>query len=317
MQMNLMKSKKLAVALLALALGAGLVAGCGGDKKDDKKAPAKLTGVVKIDGSSTVFPISEAMAEEFRKKNPDVKVTVGESGTGGGMKKFAPGEIDIADASRPIKPGELKGLKDRGDDAIELPIAYDGLSVVVNKQNTWATSLTVAELKKIWEPNSTVKNWSDVRPEWPNEPIKLYGPGTASGTFEYFTEAIVGKAKSSRSDYTASEDDNVLVKGVAGDKYALGYFGYVYFLHNKDKMNLVSVGETGAAVAPDEKTIKDGTYKPLSRPIFIYVSKKALARPEVKEFVSFYLSNSSKLVPPVGYVPFADTHYQELLKKLQ
>lgn len=315
--MKLMTSKKVAAALLALVMGASFVAGCGSDKKDDKKAAAALAGTVKIDGSSTVFPISEAMAEEFRKKNPNVKVTVGESGTGGGMKKFGPGEIDIADASRTIKPAELKVLKDRGDDAIELPIAYDGLSVVVNKQNTWAASMTVAELKKIWEPNSTVKKWSDVRPEWPNEPIKLYGPGTASGTFEYFTEEIVGKAKSSRSDYTASEDDNILVKGVAGDKYALGYFGYVYYLHNKDKMNLVAVGDGAAAVSPSEKTIKDGSYKPLARPIFIYVSKKALARPEVKEFVSFYLNNAVKLVPQVGYVPYAESHYTELLKKLQ
>jgi len=311
--MNLKK----AVSLLGVVvLSAGLLAGCGGTKAP---AAGKLTGAVKIDGSSTVFPISEAMAEEFRKKNPEVKVTVGESGTTGGMKKFVPGEIDIADASRPIKAEETKGVKDRGDDVIELPIAYDGLSVVVNKDNTWATSMTVEELKKIWEPNSKVTKWSDVRPDWPNEPIKLYGPGTASGTFEYFTEVTVGKAKSSRADYTASEDDNVLVKGVAGDKNSLGYFGYVYFLNNKDKMKVVSIdaGKGAGAIAPSEQTIKDGTYKPLSRPIFIYVSKKALERPEVKEFVKFYLTNAAKIVPQVGYVPFAESHYQELLKKIQ
>ncbi len=314
--MKFMRNSKLLITAVALTLGVSLAAGCGG-KSDQKPAESKLAGVVKIDGSSTVFPISEAMAEEFRKVHPQVKVTVGESGTGGGMKKFGPGEIDIADASRPIKAKELKVLKDRGDDAIELPIAYDGLSVVVNKANSWAKSMTVAELKKIWEPNSKVTKWSDVRPEWPNETIKLYGPGTASGTFEYFTEKTVGKAKSSRADYTASEDDNVLVKGVAGDKYALGYFGYVYYSHNKDKMNVVAIGDGASAVSPSEKTIKDGSYKPLSRPIYIYVSKKALARPEVKEFVKFYLNNATKLVPEVGYVPFEAGHYQQLLKKIQ
>lgn len=314
-----MKLKKLAVIMGIAALSIGLLAGCGG-KADEKKSAtqSKLSGAVKIDGSSTVFPISEAVAEEFRKKNPDVKVTVGESGTTGGMKKFVPGEIDIADASRPIKKEEVDGVKARGDEVIDLPIAYDGLSVVIHKDNSWAKTMTVAELKKIWEPNSTVKNWSDVRADWPNEPIKLYGPGTASGTFEYFTEVIVGKAKSSRADYTASEDDNVLVKGVAGDKYSLGYFGYVYFLNNKDKMQVVSItNKEGQTVTPNEATIKDGTYKPLSRPIFIYVSKKSLERPEVKEFVKFYLTNASKLVPQVGYVPFVDAHYQELLKKIQ
>lgn len=313
-----MNFKKVAAYVGIAAISVGLLTGCGGKTEEKKPAQqAKLSGTVKIDGSSTVFPISEAMAEEFRKKQPDVKVTVGESGTTGGMKKFVPGETDISDASRPIKAKEAQGLKDRGDEAIELPIAYDGLSVVIHKDNTWAKTMTIAELKKIWEPNSKITKWSDVRPEWPNEPIKLYGPGTASGTFEYFTEVIVGKAKSSRADYTASEDDNVLVKGVAGDKYSLGYFGYVYYLHNKDKIALVAVDAGKGAIAPSEQTIKDGTYSPLSRPIFIYVSKKALAKPEVKEFVKFYLASSSKLVPQVGYVPYAESHYQELLKKVQ
>ena len=315
------KWKKVAAFVGIAVVSASLLAGCGGGsnapKGQDTKAAAKLTGAIKIDGSSTVFPISEAMAEEFRKKNPDVKVTVGESGTTGGMKKFVPGEIDMTGASRPIKAEELKGIKDRGDDAIEFPVAYDGLSVVIHKDNTWAASMTVAELKKIWEPGSKVTKWSDVRPEWPNEPIKLYGPGTASGMFEYFTEVIVGKAKASRPDYTASEDDNVLVKGVAGDKYSLGYFGYVYFLHNKDKMKLVAVDAGKGAVLPSDATIKDGTYKPLARPIFIYVSKKALERPEVKEFTKFYLSNATKLVPQVGYVPYTEAQYQEMMKKIQ
>jgi phosphate transport system substrate-binding protein len=259
------------------------------------------------------------MAEEFRTKQPGVQVTVGESGTGGGMKKFGPGEIDIADASRKIKAEELKQLTDRGDDAIEIAVAFDGLSVVVNKANDWAKTMTVAELKKIWEPNSKVTKWSDVRPEWPNEPIKLYGPGTASGTFEYFTEAIVGVAKSSRADYTASEDDNVLVKGVEGDKYSLGYFGYAYYFANKDKMNLVGVdAEKGkGAVTPSEATIKDGSYAPLSRPIFIYISKKSLERPEVKGFVQFYIEKCKDIVPQVGYVTYPDSHYADMLKKVQ
>ena len=315
-----MNMKKGLVLGLSLVMSATLLVGCGGGKTEEKKPAApgkKISGSVKIDGSSTVFPISEAMAEEFRKINPDVKVTVGESGTTGGMKKFVPGEIDIADASRPIKKEEVEGVKKRGDDVIEIPIAYDGLSVVIHKDNTWAGTMTVAELKKLWEPTSTVKKWSEIRAGWPDQPIKLYGPGTASGTFEYFTEVIVGKSKSSRADFTASEDDNVLVKGVAGDKNALSYFGYVYYLHNKDKMKVVSIDTGKGAVTPSEQTIKDGTYKPLSRPIFIYVSKKALERPEVKEFVKFYLSNATKLIPQVGYVPYAESHYQEMLKKVQ
>ncbi len=314
-----MNMKKGLTLGLSIVLAATLLVGCGGKTEEKKPAATgkKLSGTVKIDGSSTVFPISEAMAEEFRKVNPDVKVTVGESGTTGGMKKFVPGEIDIADASRPIKKEEVDGVKKRGDDVIEFPIAYDGLSVVIHKDNTWAGTMTVAELKKLWEPTSTVKKWSEIRDGWPDQPIKLYGPGTASGTFEYFTEVIVGKSKSSRADFTASEDDNVLVKGVAGDKNALGYFGYVYYLHNKEKMKLVSIDAGKGAVVPSEQTIKDGTYKPLSRPIYIYVSKKALERPEVKEFVKFYLSNASKLIPQVGYVPYAESHYQDLLKKVQ
>ena len=314
-----MNMKKGLTLGLSIVLAATLLVGCGGKTEEKKPAATgkKLSGTVKIDGSSTVFPISEAMAEEFRKVNPDVKVTVGESGTTGGMKKFVPGEIDIADASRPIKKEEVDGVKKRGDDVIEFPIAYDGLSVVIHKDNTWAGTMTVAELKKLWEPTSTVKKWSEIRAGWPDQPIKLYGPGTASGTFEYFTEVIVGKSKSSRADFTASEDDNVLVKGVAGDKNALGYFGYVYYLHNKEKMKLVSIDAGKGAVVPSEQTIKDGTYKPLSRPIYIYVSKKALERPEVKEFVKFYLSNASKLIPQVGYVPYAESHYQDLLKKVQ
>jgi phosphate transport system substrate-binding protein len=325
--------KKFSGFMLALSLAGAVLAGCGnggatsttqeqpnGTTQATTEAPAasKLSGTIKVDGSSTVFPITEAAAEEFQAANPGVQVTVGVSGTGGGFKKFVAGETDISDASRPIKDKEAAAAKEKGIEYIEIPVAYDGLSVVVSKENTWVDKLTVAELKKIWEPNSTVKKWSDVRPEWPQEEIKLYGPGTDSGTFEYFTEAIVGEAKKSRADYTASEDDNVLVQGIAGDKNSLGYFGYAYFEENADKLKLVPIDNgDGKAVAPSADTIKDGSYKPLSRPLFIYVNKASLQKPEVKEFVKFYLEKAPELVQSVFYVPMTDDKYKESLGKLQ
>jgi phosphate transport system substrate-binding protein len=233
-------------------------------------APAGLSGQIVIDGSSTVFPITEAMSEEFTKTNPNVKVPVGFAGTGGGFKKLIAGEIDINDASRPIKPEEADALKAAGRDALELKIGYDGLTVVVNKKNDWCTDITVEELAKIWGPDSTVKLWSDVRPEWPAEKINLYGPGTDSGTFDYFTEVVNGKTGAIRTDYTPSEDDNVLVAGVAGDLYAMGFFGFAYFEENADKLNDLSIN----GVKPSVETIKGGTYKPLSRPLFITWIKK-------------------------------------------
>lgn len=315
--------KKL-ITMFVLILSLALVAtGCAGAKKDeapkadDKAAAQKLAGEIKIDGSSTVFPITEAVAEEFKKINPDVNTTVGISGTGGGFKKFTVGETDISDASRPIKDKEKKVAEENKIEYIEIPVAYDGLSVVVNKDNTWVDKLTVEELKKIWEPESKVKKWNQIRPEWPDMEIKLYGPGTDSGTFDYFTEAINGKEKASRSDYTPSEDDNVLVQGVAGDKGALGYFGFAYYVENKDKLKIVPIDAGTGAVAPEEKTINDGTYKPLSRPLFIYVSKAALQRPEVKEFVKFYLTEGPKLVPQVGYIALPENMYKESLSKIE
>lgn len=283
------------IILVVLMLTLALVAtGCGGSKEEnakaDKSAEQKLTGEIKIDGSSTVFPITEAVAEEFKKVHPEVKTSVGISGTGGGFKKFTVGETDISNASRPIKDSEKKAAEENKIEFLELPVGYDGLSIVVNKENTWVDKLTLDELKKMWEPGSQVKKWNQIRPEWPDMDIKLYGPGTDSGTFDYFTEAINGKEKASRSDYTPSEDDNVLVMGVAGDKGALGYFGYAYYLENKDKLKVVPIDAGNGAVAPDEKTINDGSYKPLSRPIFIYVNKASLERPEVKEFIKFYLT---------------------------
>ena len=257
--------------------------------------------IIKIDGSSTVYPITEAVAEEFQKAKKDVKVTVGISGTGGGFKKFCRGETDISDASRPILKKEMDLCKENGIEYIELPVAYDGLAVMVNPKNTWVKSMTVAELKKIWEPDAQGKitKWNQIRSEWPDAPLKLFGAGADSGTFDYFTEAIVEKAKSSRGDFTASEDDNVLVQGIAGDKNALGFFGYAYYAENPDKLKLVAIDGGNGPVLPSEKTVMDGTYQPLSRPIFIYVNKKSISKSEIKEFVGFYLKNAPKLVKEV------------------
>jgi phosphate transport system substrate-binding protein len=277
--------------------------------------------VVQVDGSSTVFPITEAVAEEFQKaKKGKVKVTVGIAGTGGGFKKFCRGEIDISDASRPILKQEIEACKASGIEFFELPIAYDALTVIVNPKNEWVTTLTVADLKKMWEPSAQgkVTNWNQVRSEWPNAPLKLFGPGADSGTFDYFTEAIVGKAKSSRGDFTASEDDNVLVQGVANDRNALGYFGFAYYVENQNKLKGVSIDGGKGPVAPSAKTVEDGTYQPLSRPIFIYVSKKAMDKPEVREFVEFYLKNAPTLVKQVKYVALPQSAYTmnaEHLKK--
>ena len=269
--------------------------------------------IIKIDGSSTVYPITEAVAEEFQKaKRGIVKVTVGISGTGGGFKKFSRGETDISDASRPIVKKEMEACKEAGIEYIELPVAYDGLAVMVNPKNTWVTSMTVADLKKIWEPaaEGKITKWNQVNPAWPDVALKLYGPGVDSGTFDYFTEAIVGKSRASRGDFTASEDDNVLVQGIASDRGGLGFFGYAYYAENTDKLKLVAVDGGKGPIAPSAKTVMDGTYSPLSRPIFIYVNKKSAERAEVKEFVDFYLKNASKLVKQVKYIPLPDRAYQ-------
>ena len=268
--------------------------------------------VIQIDGSSTVFPITEAMAEEFQTaKKGKVKVTVGIAGTGGGFKKFCRGETDISDASRPILKQEMEDCKKAGIEYFELPVAYDALTVMVNPKNDWVKSLTVADLKKMWEPaaQGKITKWNQVRSEWPNAPLKLFGPGADSGTFDYFTEAVVGKAKSSRGDFTASEDDNVLVQGIANDRNALGYFGFAYYVENQKKLKGVPIDGGKGPVAPSPKTVEDGTYQPLSRPIFIYVSKKSLAKPEVKEFVEFYLKQAPTLVKQVKYVPLPQNAY--------
>jgi len=269
--------------------------------------------VIQIDGSSTVFPITEAVAEEFQKaKKGKVKVTVGIAGTGGGFKKFCRGETDISDASRPILKTEMETCKQSGVQFFELPIAYDALTVIVNPKNDWVKNLTVPDLKKMWEPaaQGKVTSWNQVRSEWPNNPLKLFGPGADSGTFDYFTEAIVGKAKSSRGDFTASEDDNVLVQGVANDRNALGYFGFAYYIENQNKLKAAAIDGGKGPILPSAKTVEDGTYQPLSRPIFIYVSKKSYdSKPEVKEFIEYYLKQGPQLIKQVKYVPLPQTAY--------
>ena len=298
---------------LAVALVASLVVGCGG-----QEASRGLGGAVEVDGSSTVYPITEAVAEEFLKEaGPNVRVTVGISGTGGGFKRFCAGETDISDASRPIKASEAETCARNGIAYLELPVAYDGLSVVVNPRNAFCDCVTVAELKRIWEPGSTVQRWSDVRPDWPNQRIRLYGPGTDSGTFDYFTEAVVGKEDASRPDFTASEDDNVLVQGVEGDVNALGYFGYAYYVENQGRLKVLGIDNGSGCVKPSAETVESGTYAPLSRPIFIYVSRRSLERPEVAAFVRYYMQHAATLVPEVGYITLGDARYQENLRAIE
>ncbi|MDT8398308.1 MAG: PstS family phosphate ABC transporter substrate-binding protein [Pseudomonadales bacterium] len=288
-----------------LAMLGGL-ASCSQEQAPDEN---RLSGAVSLDGSSTVFPISEAVAEEFLTEAPGVRVTVGVSGTGGGFKKFLAGEIDINDASRQISASEQAVAEANGLEYLEIPVAFDGLSVVVNPKNTWVDSLSVEELQKIWQPGSTVDSWNDVRAGWPDQPLRLYGPGTDSGTFDYFTEAVNGKAGISRPDYTASEDDNVLVQGIEGDESSLGFFGYAYYQANKDKLKLVPIDGGSEPVLPSHETIADNSYSPLSRPIFIYLSKNAAARPEVRAFVDFYVKHAGVLASEVGYIAMPEADY--------
>ncbi|WP_445670228.1 PstS family phosphate ABC transporter substrate-binding protein [Paenibacillus sp. PL2-23] len=279
---------------------------------------AKLTGEIKIDGSSTVFPLTEAAAEEFRVEHPDVRVPVGVSGTGGGFKQFCAGEIAIADASRPIKDEEAAACQEKGIEFTELSVAYDGLSVVVSKENDFIDHLTVEELAKIFKTGSTVKNWSEVRDSFPNEPIVMFSPGADSGTYDYFNEAILDK-EGIRNDgsISFSEDDNTLVVGVSGSKYGIGYFGFAYYEENQDKLKVVPIDGGSGPVTPTYDTIKDSTYAPLSRPLFIYVSNKELERPEVKEFTTFYIENIGPLAGEVGYVALPDEKYAEEAAKIQ
>ncbi|HLR25351.1 MAG TPA: PstS family phosphate ABC transporter substrate-binding protein [Fodinibius sp.] len=291
------------------------LASCG--SSGDAKGPS---GEIEIDGSSTVFPITEAIAEEFRAKAPDVRVTVGVSGTGGGFQKFLRGDIGIVNASRKIKPEEATKAAEQGVKYVRLSVAYDGLAVVVHPKNDWVEQISVADLKKIWEPaaQGKITHWNDVRAGWPQEELHLFGPGVASGTYDYFTKVIVGQSGSSRGDFTASEDDNVLVQGVSSDPYALGFFGLAYFKENKDKLKLISVeNREGKFVKPTMETVSSGTYEPLSRPLFIYVSKEAARKEKVQQFVHFYLRNAPKLVEQIGYVAMPDSAYQKQIQKFE
>lgn len=306
--------------LLFVAFAASLLlTACGKKENAAESNSEKVAGQIKVDGSSTVYPITEAVAEEFRVEQPDVKVTVGVSGTGGGFKKFSRGEIDINDASRPIKEQEVAACKENNVNYIELKVAYDGLVIVVNKQNTWVDFFTVEELKKIWSPEAQEKiiRWNQIRPSWPAEEFHLYGPGVASGTYDYFTEAIIGKSGSSRGDYTASEDDNVLVQGISGDKNGIAFFGLAYYEENKDNLKLVGVDNGSGSVMPSVETVKNGSYAPLSRPVFIYVTDVAAKRAEVLSFVEFYLNNATTLVPDVGYIPLTAEEYQSQAAKFK
>lgn len=298
------KNSAIVIALISV------LASCGqGPQKD-----------IKIDGSSTVYPITEAVAEEYRLESPDTRVTVGVSGTGGGFKQFLRGEIDINNASRSIKPTEIELANTNDIDYLQLSVAFDGIAVVVNPENDWASDITVEELKMIWEPSAqdNIMRWNQIRSEWPDEEIHLFGPGIASGTYDYFTEAIVGESGASRGDYTASEDDNVLVQGVSTDRFAIGFFGLAYFEENADKLKLVGVDNgSGTAIKPSLETVKDGSYAPLSRPLFIYVSETAAEKPHVVDFVNYYLNNAGSLASSVGYIPMPDEEYQAQLDKFE
>lgn len=297
-----------APVLLLLSLAA-----CGGGRSVEEGA---LSGTVELDGSSTVYPITEAVAEEFQRMHPATRVTVGISGTGGGFKRFCGGETDISDASRPIKDSERAQCEQAGITFHEIRIAWDGLSVVTHPSNDFVDCLTVDELKRVWQPGSTIRNWSQVRSGFPDKRLTLYGPGTDSGTFDYFTEEIAGEVGASRADFTASEDDNVLVQGVQSDPGALGYFGFAYYEENADRLRLLGVDGGGGCVQPTVQTIESGEYRPLSRPLFLYVSDKGLAKPQVRAFLEFALTEGAELVRQVGYIGLRPDQYQEELAKL-
>jgi phosphate transport system substrate-binding protein len=330
------RTRRVWLATLGLGLSAAGLAACGApagagrtpEANDrtiattlDGKPLSSLTGSVRLDGSSTVFTIAEAMAEEFQRASAGrVRITVGISGTGGGFKRFCSGETDISNASRPIRSSEMAQCAGASVKFIEVPVAFDGMSIAVSPRNTWVDHITVAELKKMWEPaaQGTITRWSQIRDGWPDRPLRLYGPGPDSGTFDYFTDAITGKEKASRGDYTASEDDNMLVQGIANDPEALGYFGFAYYIENKDRLKVVPVDSgTGNPVTPSEETIRNGTYQPLSRPVFVYLRAASLDRTEVREFMRFYLDpKNTKYIAETGHVPFPSNAYEQIWERV-
>lgn len=302
-------------------LAAFVFVACGGNESasqsaanKDTDASEQLSGEILIDGSSTVYPVTVAAAEDFRKENPKVQIPVGISGTGGGFKKFTKGETVISDASRPIKDSERKLAQENGVEFIELTVAYDGLSVLVNPDNDWATCLSAEQLNDIWKPESTIDNWQEVDASYPDLEIVLYGPDADSGTFDYFTEEINGDTGVIRHDFFPAVDDNVLVQGIAGDRGALGYFGYAYYIANADKLKLVDVDGGAGCIEANATTINDGAYSPLSRPLYVYVNIQALDRPEVRAFVDYYLINAAELAESVGYVGLPQQMYDAALK---
>jgi phosphate transport system substrate-binding protein len=296
-------------------IGSVVLAACLGC---DNSGGTNVRGEITADGSSTVYPITEAMAEEFgMETGGGVSVTVAYSGTGGGFKRFCAGDTDISNASRPISDSEKQLCTAAGVEWLELPIAIDGLTLVVHPSNNFVQCMTVEEVRRVWEPGSTVRRWSDVRDGFPDRPITLYGAGTNSGTFDYFTEAVMGRTGAIRDDFTASEDDNVLVQGVGGDTNAFGFFGYAYFAENQDRIRSVAVDDGNGCISPTPETILGGTYTPLSRPLFIYVNRTALEQQAVREFVTFYITHAEELVPQVGYVPFPSDRYQQNLSELE
>tara|TARA_B100001540_G_C15806235_1_gene642196 strand:+ start:87 stop:1037 length:951 start_codon:yes stop_codon:yes gene_type:complete len=310
-----MKKTSKSIIYFSALIFSFLLISCGGESTKTNKN--QLTGDVKIDGSSTVYPVTEAVAEEFRAIHPEVRVTIGVSGTGGGFKKFYRNETNISNASRPIKEKEANACKENNIEYVGLSVAYDGLAVITHPENDWVDYFTVEELTKIWHPDAQGKimYWSQIRDGWPNEEIHLFGPGTASGTYDYFAEVICGKKVGTRGDYTASEDDHVLVQGVSTDKYGLGFFGLAYYKANKDKLKLVGVDDGNGAVIPNMETVANGTYTPLSRPIFIYANQSAKEKEEVKTFVSFYLENCASLVQDVGYIPLPEEEMNKQIEK--
>ena len=341
MRLNLARLiSKLLVTTLVVVIGSLLLVmvACGGEgptagpASQQTSAPAaeatsakmsaeSLSGSIEIDGSSTIYPITEAMAEEFGTlTDGNVKVVVGISGTGGGFKKFCAGETLITGASRPIKQNEIDLCAEAGIDYVEIPVAIDGLSVVVNLRNDFVECMTIAELNTLWRPEAEekVKKWNEVRAGWPDTEVRLYGPGTDSGTFDYFTETVNGDSGASRGDFLASEDDNVLVTGISGDVNSLGYFGYAYYAENQDRLKLVDIDGGDGCITPTEETINNGTYSPLSRPLFIYVRSDVLDTPHIKGFVEYYLSKETReLITESGYIPFPETVYELVLAKFQ
>ena len=310
-------TRSLSILFIVLGIFIFGSVGCGNDTSNRSDSQKKLTGTIEIDGSSTVYPISEAVAEEFNKLHPRVRVNVGVSGTGGGFKRFTVGETDISDASRPINdPKETSVAEENGIGYVEMRLGTDGISVTVSPSNDFVDCLTIQELNAIWKPDSEIYNWKDVRLGFPNLKIRLYGPDTDSGTFDYFTEEINGEAQVSRPDYTASADDNVLVQGVSGDKGSLGYFGFAYYAENTDKLKLLSVDSGSGCVKPSLQTIPSGEYSPLSRPLFIYVNMDSYKRPEVKTFVDFYMEVGPDLTNEVGYVASSESTYSENKSRL-